>query len=89
MPKFVCLSDFLTRDSTPLSRYSSRNFPVLILLSQRYLKKSTVTTDLGLKKKLPHVSQVLLQQLVNLHVIKGGWVWDEGKLSMCGFMDSP
>jgi len=29
--------------------------------------------------KLPHVSQVFLQQLSNPHVIQAGWVWDEGQ----------
>jgi len=35
------------------------------------------THDLPLK--LPHVSQVFLQQLANPHVIQAGWVWDEGE----------
>jgi len=28
--------------------------------------------------KLPHVSQLFLQQLANLHVMQAGWVWDGG-----------
>ena len=54
-------------------------------IKPKITEKSTVTTDFGLKKKLPHVSHVFLQQLANPHVIQAGWVWDEGKLSM----DSP
>ena len=35
------------------------------------------THDLPLK--VPHVSQVFLQQVANPHVIQAGWVWDEGE----------
>ena len=31
------------------------------------------------KLKLPHASQVFLQQLANPHVIQAGWGWDEGE----------
>jgi len=35
------------------------------------------THDLPLK--VPHVSQVFLQQLANPHVIQAGWVLDKGE----------
>ena len=42
------------------------------------LRTHSVLPTHDLHLKLPHVSQVFLQQLANLHVIQAGWVWDGG-----------
>ena len=56
---------------TPFSPLSLL-FPLLKTRSVPHL-----THDLPLK--LPHLSQVFLQQLANLHVMQAGWVWDGGE----------
>ena len=43
------------------------------------LRTHSVAPTHDLPLKLPHVSQVFLQQLANPHVIPAGWVWDEGE----------
>jgi len=43
------------------------------------LRTHSVPPTHDLPLKLPHVSQVFLQQLANPHFIQAGWVWDEGE----------
>jgi hypothetical protein len=43
------------------------------------LKPRSVPPTHDLPLKLPHVSQVFLQQLANIHVMQAGWVWDGGE----------
>jgi len=42
------------------------------------LRTHSVLPTHDLHLKLPHVSQVFLQQLANSHDKQPGWVWDEG-----------
>jgi len=62
------------------ARWTSSGATVTIIRSfGPLLKTRSAPTTHDLPLKLPHLSQVFLQQLPNLHVMQAGWVWDGGE----------